>query len=203
MNTPELPFEYCALSFLLQWEQQERALHDQIVDNPSVQQIRSALGYFQAARTFKGLGSDEVAQCVVDMLLQVDGNLKLPPEDKVTALALRFKGRFGKLNLSAASKLLWLKHKLPYIIYDSRVVNALRKVGCNFEDGNYSEYCRCWRNQYSRVEEAIKKAAARLGEVRAFLPWYQTELELTGLVSQPWFPERVFDTYLWEKGGEG
>ena len=203
MDTPELPFEYCALCFLIQWEQQEHALHKQIADNPSLQQIRSALGYFQAARTFKGLGSDEVAQGVAEALRQVDASSGLSPEAKVTTLASRFMEGFDRFNLSAASKLFWLKHKRPYIIYDSRAVIALRNVGCKFENGNYSDYCRCWRNQYSRVEEAVKKAAARLGEVRAFLPWYQTEAQLTGLASQPWFLERVFDTYLWGKGGGG
>jgi hypothetical protein len=130
--------------------------------------------------------------------------LELSPEVKVTTLATRFRERFNQFNLSAASKLLWLRHKLPFIIYDSRAVNALRDLGGTFENANYSEYCDCWRAQYHQREEAIKEAAARLHEVRTFLPpWHRTEAELRALVSEPWFRERVFDIYLWEMGGEG
>jgi hypothetical protein len=118
-------------------------------------------------------------------------------------LASRFRERFAQFNLAAASKLLWLKHRRPYIIYDSRAVKALRDLGCRFENANYSEYYNCWRNQYSQREKTIKQAASRLHEVRAFLPpWHGTKAELKALASRPWFLERVFDIYLWEVGGE-
>jgi hypothetical protein len=204
MDAPELPFEYCALRFLIQWEQREKSLHQQIVGNPSLVHIRSALRYFQVARTFPGLGSDEAAQAVADALRNVDGQMQLSPEQKVTTLASQFRDRFNQFNLSPSSKLFWLKHKQPYIIYDSRAVTALRELGCNFQNANYSEYCRCWQEQYGQRRTAIQKAASRLREVRAFLPsWHRTELELTALASHPWFLERVFDIYLWEMGGEG
>jgi hypothetical protein len=53
MDAPELPFEFCALRFLIQWEQREKSLHQQIADNPSLLHIRSALRYFQVARTIE------------------------------------------------------------------------------------------------------------------------------------------------------
>ena len=160
--------------------------------------------YFQVARTFAGLASDEAAQAVVDALRDVDVDSALAPEAKVPALASRFRERFNQFNVSAASKLFWLKHKLPYVIYDSRAVNALRDLGCAFENANYAQYCRCWREQYAQRQDAIKKAASRLHEVRAFLPsWHGSDEELNSLAKQPWFLERVFDIYLWEMGGEG
>jgi len=204
MDRPDLPFEYCALRFLIQWEQRERALHQQIAGIPTLSQLRSALRYFQVARTFAGLGSDEAAQYVSDALRQVDDESQLPPEGKVMALASRFRDRFNQLNLSAASKLCWLRHKLPYIIYDSRAVNALRDLGCVIENANYAQYCECWRNEYRKREGAIMQAASRLHEVRSFLPpWHGTDAELKALATEPWFLERVFDIYLWEMGGEG
>jgi hypothetical protein len=199
----ELHFEYCALRFLLQWLQRERVLHDQIVGKPSLQQVRAALQYFQVARTFPGLRSDKAVQAVANALRDVDGNSQLSPEEKVMTLASRFKERFDQFNLAAASKLLWLKHKRPYIIYDSRAVKALRALGCNFGNANYSEYCKCWRNQYSQRQKRIRQAASRLHILRAFLPpWYATKADLKVLASRPWFLERVFDIYLWETGGE-
>ena len=200
---PEVPLEYCALRFLYQWQLRERVLHGQIADNPSLQQIRSALQYFQVARNFKGLGSDEAApQAVADALGQVDGNPQLSPEQKVFELASRFEERFDHFNLAAASKLFWLKHRRPYIIYDSRAVKALKDLGCNFGNANYSEYCECWRKQYRRRQKQIKQAASRLHLVRKFLPQPATKAQLSAFASQPWFLERVFDIYLWEMGGE-
>ena len=148
MDAPELPFEYCALRFVLQWEQRERVLHEQVAANPTFQQVRSALRYFQVARTFPGLADDAAAQTVTDALRQVDADSKLSPEAKVTTLAERFRKRFNHFNLSAASKLFWLKHK-SYIIYDSRAVNALRDLGCAFENADYDQYCTCWREKYA------------------------------------------------------
>jgi hypothetical protein len=204
MNTPEMPFEYCALRFLIQWEQRERTLHDRIAGNPSLGDIRSALRYFQVARTFKGLKSDEAAQAVADAFLQTDGQSLILPEQKVMTLASRFKDKFNRFNLSASSKLFWLRHKEPYVIFDARAVSALKDLGSTFGNANYSEYCKSWRDQYSRCQAAIKTAASRLPEVKAFLsPWHRTKTELRELASQPWFLERVFDIYLWEIGGKG
>jgi hypothetical protein len=139
---PELQFEYCALRFLLQWLQRERVLHDQIAGKPSFLQVRSALQYFQVARTFPGLRSDKVVRAVANALRHVDGEPQLSPEEKVLTLASQFRESFNRFNLAAASKLLRLKHRWPYIIYDSRAVKALRALGCNFQNANYSEYCK-------------------------------------------------------------
>lgn len=200
---PEPPLEYCALRFLHQWQRRERVLHQQMSDNPSLLQIRSALQYFQVARNFKGLGTDEAApQAVANAFRQVDGDPRLSPERKVFELASRFEERFDHFNLAAASKLFWLKHRRPYIIYDSRAVKALRDLGCKFENANYTEYCECWRKQYRRRRKQIKQAASRLHVVRKFLPQAATKSQLSDFASHPWFLERVFDIYLWEMGGE-
>jgi hypothetical protein len=204
MDAPELPFEYCALRFLIQWEQRERTLYVQIAGNPSLAEIRSALRYFQVARMFKALKSDHAAQAVADALRDVDEESTLSPVQKVVALASCFKKRFNQLNLSTASKLLWLKHKEPYVVHDSRAVSALKEMGARFTNANYEKYWSCWREQYCRRQSEVRKAASRLHEIRRFLPhWHRKENELTALALQEWFLERVFDIYLWELGGEG
>lgn len=201
MHTLDQPFEYCALRFLIQWEQRERALHEQISAEPTSQQVRSALRHFQVARSFAGLQADGAAQAVADALHQVASDPNSSPVQKVVGLAFRFEKRFNRFNLSAASKLLWLRHRLPYIIYDSRAAKALRVLGCAFEDGDYPEYVRAWRDRYSEREKAIRIAASRLYEIRTFLPRLGgSGADLTTLTAQPWFLERVFDIYLWEMG---
>lgn len=131
MSVVDLPFEFCALRFLLQWERSERFIYEQISKNPTQDQIRSALRYFQVARTFKGLKSAEAAQYVVDALDEVSKRSSLGPVEKVNALAAAFQKRFAQFNRSAASKLFWLKCREPYIIYDSRAVLALKELGCD------------------------------------------------------------------------
>lgn len=66
MHTLDQPFEYCALRFLIQWEQRERALHEQISAELTSQQVRSALRHFQVARSFAGLQNPTMVDHVYD-----------------------------------------------------------------------------------------------------------------------------------------
>lgn len=199
----EMPFEFCALRFLLQWEQREKKLHALMKDNPSRDDIRKSLRYFQVARNFKELKSDNKVDYILNAIHNVSRKQSLSPEAKVTELAKQFKSEFQTFNLSAASKLLWLRYKSPFIVYDSRAVKALKRLGCHFDERNYSKYCDQWKTQYEKHKSEVKTATARLVEIRSFFPvWHQSEGVLVLLISKPWFLERVFDVYLWEKGGE-
>ena len=200
MNTP---FEFCALRFLLQWERSEKNLHRKMKETPRIEDIRRSLRYFQVARNFSGLKDDGRAQMVSQALESIDLKIDLTPEQKVNELAYCFKRDFNQFNLSAASKLFWLKHRMPYIIYDSRAVGALKALGHTFENRNYAAYCKAWRKQYRLDRGNIKTAASRLIEIRGFLPAPHVDEEaLSKLTRQPWFLERVLDIYLWEAGGE-
>ena len=109
------PYEFCAHKFLDLWRTEE-PLHKAMSGTPSARQVRDALKHFRVARTFKGL-SDEVAEKISQDLVEVSDSEGIY-SDKVTSLARRFKKNFGQLNLSAASKLLWLRKRRPYLIYD-------------------------------------------------------------------------------------
>lgn len=199
----EIPFEFCALKYFLQWEQKEKGLHDDLIKkNPSRIVVRKALNFFQVARNFKGLKSDEKVDWVLTALQEVSGIQNLSTEARVEELATRFKGQFQKFNLSAASKLLWLKYKSPYIVCDSRAVTTLKKLGSRFNDRKYSEYCEQWRAQYQKREPQIKTAASRLVEMQFFPVGQESERALVVLIREAWFLERIFDIYLWERAGE-
>jgi len=201
----EFPFEFCALRFLLQWQGKEKALHRQIRATPTIDELRKALRYFQVARNFKGLKEQQKAEAALASLLRVRARQSLLPVERVKALADEFQGEFQQLNLSAASKLLWLSSRKPFIIYDSRAVTALRDFyKYKFDRKNYAEYCVAWRAEYTKHKGEIKAAVSRLPEVRAFMPaWPLTDDEMLRLVKASWFKERVFDIYLWEVGGDG
>ena len=198
----DLPYEFCALRFLLQWERAEEKLRDEFRDGPTVKELRRALKHFQVARNFKGLKSDDVANSIIVALNKV-ATTSAPPEQKVVALAKKFRSEFSQFNLSAASKLLWLKGDNRVIIYDSRAVAALYEMDCAFEKRDYRAYCESWRKQFSVRRKKIRAAARRLPEARGFLPLKYQKSRLDALITKRWFVDRIFDIYLWEAGAEG
>jgi hypothetical protein len=125
---PRPSFEFCAFRFLTQWQEDELRLHRALSAAPNEEGIREALAYFQVARNFKGLGKDENASFILNSLIKVCTNQELSsPDQKVDTLVQKLKARFNQSNVSAASKLLWLSLREPFIIYDTRAVMALTR----------------------------------------------------------------------------
>jgi len=119
--------------------------------------------------------------------------------DSVEALVESFSELYGGKRLtSAASKLLWLKHRDGVAIYDQKARQAL-----GFSGESYRDFFAEWSKQYSIHERAIHGACARLPAVRDFALWgAQVPLDqITEVIGALWFRERVFDTYLWFQGG--
>jgi len=200
-SSMNIPYEYCAYRFLELWERFEKPLHIALSGKPSAVQIRGALKYYRVARNFKGL-SNEVAEQISAELLKASDECNGSYSSKVISLASRFKNIFGQSNLSAASKLLWLRNRSPYLIYDSRAVNALRRLGNKFNKVNYISYCEVWEREYKTRSGEISLATHGLVNLpRKYTATFtRTDDELTELVHSKWFIERVFDIYLWEIG---
>jgi hypothetical protein len=193
-------FELCGAHFLLQWKRKEERFHTLLRSDPSVDVVRSALSFFIIARNFSGIKKDKaVAQHILNMLLETDGANIMSMEEKVTTLASKFKERFGKNNISAASKLLWLKNRAPYIIYDSRAERTLKAMGAKFKSRDYHKYCAAWREAFEENKPNILKAVRRLRHIKKILPdWKQSTEETMSMVQSQWFLERVFDIYLYQ-----
>lgn len=196
-----IPYEYCALRFLIQWERNEKALHNAMHNARSIDAIRKSLKHFQVARNFKGLKEDDQAAVILQAINSVEAEQDSAFHEKVERLAQKFHRSFDRFNLSAASKLLWLSKRSPYVIFDSRAANALKELGHRFDKRSYSEYCKVWRQEYKARYSEVKAASLRLTEMRAFLPaWHVDEKEMSKTITKSWFSERVFDIYLWETG---
>lgn len=195
------PYEYCAYRYLELWERFEKSLYIAISGTHSASQIRDALKYYKIARNFKGLKEDEVAANVSTELLKVDGCSGIYSEN-VKDLASRFKKSCGQYNLSAASKLLWLRYRSPYLIYDSRAVTALHRMGNKFKNADYTLYCEVWRREFEKRSNEISLAAHGLVNLpRKYTAAFTlTDDYLTKIIDSEWFIERVFDIYLWEAG---
>jgi len=203
---PERTFEFCALKYLLLWSQQEKEIHEGMSvakGRPEVSDLRKALKHFRIARNFRNIKDGVTAKGVINSLLKVSSDDTQFPKQKVINLADQFQDTFGQFNLSAASKLLWLRHRSPFLIFDDRAFRSLQSLSqTRFKKRDYSKYVSTWRSTYDQHRNAIKQAVIRLPDALPFVrDWYQSKEEIESLASQDWFQERIFDIYLWELGG--
>lgn len=187
------------------WQGKEKKLHECMSGNPTPENLRAALRYFQVARNFKGLKQDSNANRILRALHDVRTSNILSPEQQVVELAKQFKKDGFQNNVSAASKLLWLSARQPYIIFDSRSASALSEMdSCKYSKADYPKFCAAWKRAYATYEPKIQHAVEQLPRVREFMPnWNISDKTLLSIASKPWFKERVFDIHLWELGGDG
>lgn len=100
--------------------------------------------------------------------------------------------------MSAASKILWFHSKSPVKIFDKRAADAL-----DFKNGSYLDYCGRWSSEFKQSEEAILRSIEKLIQhINCTTIPPAGRDEFYDVVNQKWFAERVFDKYLWEKGGK-
>lgn len=200
----EQSLAFCSLKYLLLWYQKERGIHTQMSKKPSPDGLRKAMSHFRVARSFKGLGEDVIAQRILDAVRKAGDASSSSPAERVEQLASAFleDDDINKSNLSAATKLLWLTYRRPYVIYDARAVLALKKIVPKFAERNYAEYASAWQSAYRKRKGEIALAAAQLPALHPyFSAWRESATSIERLVQKPWFLERIFDIYLWELGG--
>jgi hypothetical protein len=111
-------------------------------------------------------------------------------------ISSEYGGRFVK---SATTKFLWLKFKIPVIIYDSQA-----KIALDVKSDDLAEFYAKWRESFNNNVLEIKKVCLKLTELQkyAFKNNGQnvTKEYIKSISEQKWFQERVFDFYLWNKG---
>lgn len=206
MRSGTISLEYCALRLLVQWLAREKSLWLRIKNNPSNDDIREALGYFMVARTFPGMAADPggISSKIGSQFIATQ-NSNFDAVRKVESLADKFKSAFGKRNVSAASKLLWLAGRADFVIYDQRALDALKAYfGAKIPTRNYEKYEQAWRSEFDEHDDLIRRAAKKLPKARAFVAQNSlSNTQLQWFSTQRWFRERVFDIYLWEIGRYG
>lgn len=197
-------YEYYAFRFLTLWCEEELALYSAISAKPTEEGVRRALSYFRVSRNFRGIKKEpDRLAFIVNCLQSVrDDSALSSPEAKVNELAIVLKSKFDQSNVSAASKLLWLSYRYPYIICDSQATKALkREFGHKLADASYQHYVAAWRAEFMQHREKIEKAVDALPTGRLFMRAYETsDQDLLQMVHEPWFMERVFDVLLWDVG---
>jgi len=126
--------------------------------------------------------------------------MKLPsdPISAVAALTNKFEASTGQRNVSAASKLLWMKLRHPIVIYDRRAADAL---SCT-RNVAYEEFHDVWLTHFEMSRTDIDKAAKGLKTIpRSYTAAHALDdATLDALVEEKWFKARIFDIWLWETG---
>lgn len=190
-------FDYYAMRYLLLWHQSESAMVEGFASNPTAT-LRRVMHSFRVARSFAGLADEQRAKFIVGAVLSMKSDL---PAKNVSGLAKKFEKEFERRNLSAASKLLWIRHRSPYLVYDSRALRALKRYPLKVKSADYASYEMAWRSAYEKHKTEINKSADGLVSLQPYVKhWHPTKDSLRRLVREPWFKERVFDIALWENG---
>jgi hypothetical protein len=168
-----------------------------------LESLWEAAKYYKVTRTLPTLDGEERLAGALQAIDAVPVPITEATVDQaVCELAARFQELYGRYAVSAASKLLWIRHRWPIVILDDRASQFLWANGGTFRQGDYPGYCVEWRSQFARHEQAIRRACGELVGVKCFsLAGEMPDADLEQLVSSPWFRERVFDKFLWWNSG--
>jgi hypothetical protein len=210
-------FRFFALAYLNDWWQYDRnfvaALSLSQSRETRVKWLYEAAKYYQVNRRFseKDWPGKEWQRFgavldILDAAAEESGVTESNVVQTVQKLAEKLGSPSDSVEISAASKFLWIRHRTPAVIYDDRAYGCLkRQLGCkipvrDWETTGYKNYRAEWIKEFGKREECIRLACAELGSLKEFSPDDETEENIKSTVTSRWFFERVFDKFLWWGG---
>ena len=200
----ETTFEFCSFQYLNLWENHDRNAHIVLTGNASEAEklavLKKAGTFYRVARNLPTKFDDTRRYGhVLDILEKIKKeDFEQQPIDTIQLIEKNISEKYGNRGvLSLTTKFLWLKIKHHIIIYDSQARKAL-----GTKNGDLKQFYEKWHNEFKIVENAIKQTCEKLEDLYLYLPNQRDGLknEIKEISSEPWFHERVFDTYLWNKG---
>jgi len=206
LENPQANLRFCALKYLNDWIQYDRQFVRGLskTGDDRLGCFTQAAIYYRIARNFKGLADDSTRQKLLEALDRFGGHISEENvNDVVKDLSDQFEKPCGNRAISASSKLLWITHKSPVVILDSRAVRALNEMrtGQRLTEANYAAYRKTWLAEFARHQNAIESACNELSRVKEFtLASELPDEEFSTLIKERWFRERVFDQFLWWNG---
>jgi hypothetical protein len=195
-------FKFFAMRYLNDWCSDDRAFFHGLASTDKSEQLKvlkRAATYYGVARTLKHCGEKNRLECALDALKR----MRRPDNDgaaiaAVCGLAKDLQLKYGKNVISAASKFLWLEHRWPVVIYDSRAVACLGSCRRKFNPYDYADYRNAWQSEFAKRAGTIRAACDQLHRAREFsLADSLSDDEFAETIRSPWFHERVFDKFLW------
>lgn len=217
---PNNQFKFYALHYLNNvWASHDRPCCEALggsTEQKKLKTLASAAVFYSIARNLP-TGFEEREKlprygsvlAIIDTLQRKDflGEKLLPAIKRVSG---EISAKYGGQGvLSATTKFLWLKMKNPIIIFDGRAREGLRIVSDRQSrgalrgapDAIIDEYYGLWREEFKVHEEEIGDACATLEKMHEYAdPKIGTGLDIAKIAAEPWFRERVFDVYLWDRG---
>jgi len=199
-------FEFCAIHYLEQWFCTEQALYLSLRGRNSalkLDAIADSVQFFGVARNLPKKFDTEIGMSRYEPLLavvnefeakEIDGkNVLAVVKDFRSTLSAKYGGRDV---LSLSTKILWLLHRDPVIIYDSRVRSAL-----NAPEGNYPAYVEHWLSMFDVHAASIQTVCAALPKFYRYIRCgSRISMDLArAACEEEWFMKRVLDIYLWHQ----
>ena len=194
--------ERSAKRFVIQWRDTERDLFQGLRSSlrpRRLDALQRATSHFIIARNFARAFDVQAGRARLEPVLEIFDEVRQVPlragdlESAVMQLARRLGSAYGgRILISAATKLLWLAHRHPAVIYDSR---ACRTLGVS--PGNYAAYLAKWRAAFGEQEADLRAICARLAMSAS------KDAPLSHDIGAEWFRHRVFDIYLYDAGTPG
>lgn len=187
-------FEKCARNYLGFWLEWDEPCHSVITNsdaskNEKLCALGRAIWFYRIFYGFhkkfeEGKSRYEPVLCILESTSGLEDNASAAEiADKTHAFIDKLHGVYtNKRNISAASKLLWLKFRHPFIIYDEMARAAL---GAKYHD--LCDYYGKWLEQYEQHRGEIESVCASLASKAE-------------VARERWFHERVFDNWIWTKG---
>ncbi len=160
--------------------------------------VRQAAHAFSISRNFPKCDLEGAAKHV-RTVEQLDATNPNHFGDDVSSLVLDLERRFveshqsKRMMLSAASKLLWIRHPGRSVIIDNHAAKVLGFTAVNLS--MYRDYVLIWKQRYADVRNDIGTAVDALLKEDGLVP-----SEITAALSTEWFRQRAFDLYLWQTG---
>lgn len=202
----EHTFEFCSLQYLNHWFMHDKNYCKKLSSddkNEKLKVLKSAGAFYKVARNLptefevkaKSRRYEPVLE-IIDTLTQeqfIDN-----PCTKIKEIAGAISDKYGERNvLSLTTKFLWLKIKSPILIYDSQARIA---VGANKND--IEDFYIKWHQEFNKYKTQIAQVCSKLSLLHLYVVDQNigTAEYISKISSNPWFHERVFDIYLWNKG---
>jgi hypothetical protein len=197
--------EYCSLYYLRQWLSSERDLHYALncKDKAILRKgLAEAVQFFGVARNLPRIF--DIGRGLTRHEPLFTSFLKLNEQDVTESNYIdifdsflsSLASRYGdKTLISLSSKLLWLRFRDPFIIYDSRVRSSL-----NIHSSDYSICVRKWLEAFRPYQEEIAEISSKLPSLLRYVDFGidgESRREIKNISSKEWFHRRVFDMCLW------
>lgn len=190
------PLYNSAQRFAIQWRDTERPLFEGLRSDKRshrLDALRRATAHFIIARNFARAHDVDLGRKRLELVLDVFNDVRLRPlrsselEPSVMRFATRLGAAYGGRTLiSAASKLLWLAHRDPAIIYDSRACRiwtgchrlpehapcGARRTSWRRRNAAAAPVAGRWREVAWRAEQAVNDERRRaMRTYLAYMPW--------------------------------